>query len=127
MIFFILPQENESSLKNELRNLNLEREALLNTVSKLRTLIPENVLQEAGINFTAPIYQQNSSSRTTTTSSNNRIGVADLKRLNSDIKEDDDEDVDGSRESKGASQRSSDSSISNISSDIDSPVYGNKH
>ncbi|XP_072039831.1 LOW QUALITY PROTEIN: TBC1 domain family member 1-like [Amphiura filiformis] len=120
-------RENESSLKSEIRNLNLERDALLNTVSKLRTLIPENVLQEAGINFTAPIYHKKTSSSTSSTNSNNRIGLDDLKRLNKEAKGDehDGDDVNGS--SKRASQRSSDSSISNISSDIESPIFGNKN
>ena len=134
-------QANDNSMKNEVRNLNLEREALLNTVSKLRTLVPPHVLQEAGINFTAPIFEQNSK-KTSFNGSNKTgnagpIGLAELKRLNKmeregcideeEDEEDTDEEVDRRiEESKGAtttsSQRSSDSSTSNISSDMDSPL-----
>ena len=96
-------------------------------MSKLKTLIPENVLQEAGINFTAPIFQP-----TSRTNGTNSIGLSDLKRLNKGMRdtcidEQDDDSFSRSRDSKGASQRSSDSSISNLSSDIESPVYGNRH
>ena len=41
-------------MKSEVRALNLERSALLNTVAKLRSLLPKDlVLEDAGINFTS--------------------------------------------------------------------------
>ncbi|XP_022084449.1 TBC1 domain family member 1-like [Acanthaster planci] len=46
-------RKNEDKLKSEVRALNLERSALLNTVAKLRSLLPKDVvLEDAGINFT---------------------------------------------------------------------------
>ncbi|XP_071950636.1 TBC1 domain family member 1-like isoform X2 [Antedon mediterranea] len=47
-------QASENKLRSEKRTLELEREALLSTIKKLQSLIPENVLQDAGINFSFP-------------------------------------------------------------------------
>ncbi|XP_071786587.1 TBC1 domain family member 1-like [Asterias amurensis] len=46
-------RKNEDKHKSEIRSLNLERAALLNTVAKLRSLLPKDILlEDAGINFT---------------------------------------------------------------------------
>ncbi|XP_038055153.1 TBC1 domain family member 1-like [Patiria miniata] len=47
-------RKNEDKLKSEVRTINLERSALLNTVAKLRSLLPKDILlEDAGINFTS--------------------------------------------------------------------------
>ncbi|XP_033118426.1 TBC1 domain family member 1-like isoform X2 [Anneissia japonica] len=47
-------QASETKLRSEKRTLELEREALLSTIQKLQSLIPEHLLQDSGINFTFP-------------------------------------------------------------------------
>ncbi|XP_071497303.1 TBC1 domain family member 1-like [Diadema antillarum] len=44
-------QETETNLRSELRTLNLERAALLDTIAKLRDLVPDNILNQSGLDL----------------------------------------------------------------------------
>ncbi|XP_041459585.1 TBC1 domain family member 1-like isoform X2 [Lytechinus variegatus] len=47
-------QTTENNLRLEIRNLNLERAALLDTIAKLQALIPENILSNASLDLIQP-------------------------------------------------------------------------
>eukprot|EP00057_Strongylocentrotus_purpuratus_P002555 XP_003724741.2 PREDICTED: TBC1 domain family member 1 [Strongylocentrotus purpuratus] len=47
-------QSTENNLRLEIRNLNLERAALLDTIAKLQALVPDNVLSNASLDLIQP-------------------------------------------------------------------------
>lgn len=54
ILLFFFFQATENNLRLEIRNLNLERAALLDTIAKLQALIPDNVLSNASLDLIQP-------------------------------------------------------------------------